>query len=294
MHSVFTRQQLWLLVILTLIWGNNWPMLKLGVTNYEALTFRLISMLIGVPLLGLVLYLRGISFRVPRSEWRELAVLAFFNMLLWHALIIFAVKDLSSGRAGIIGYTMPVFSAVFGYVWYGTRLHRLGRIGLLFAGIGVTLLLWHELESISGKPFGVALGLLAACSWGIGTQLTRHTRMSVSMLTLGFWSTVLCSIWMFAFAVWLEPFPWREPNAVTWTAILYNAIGVFVFAQTLWLVLARNLPPLASTLSVMFIPVLGVFSGAFWLDEVLHWQDLAAIVLIVMAIAAVLWPSQRS
>ena len=76
--------------------------------------------------------------------------------------------------------------------------------------------------------------------------------------------------------------------------LICNAIGVFVFAQTVWLLLARNLPPLASTLSVMFIPVLGVFSGAYWLDEVLHWQDIAAIVLIVMAIAAVLWPSKRS
>lgn len=294
MKSMFTRQHLWLLIALTLIWGNNWPMLKLGVTHYEPLTFRLMSMLIGLPLLGAVLYVRRIPFHVPRSEWRELLVLAFFNMLMWHALIIFAVKDLSSGRAGIIGYTMPVFSAVFGYLWFGTRLHRLGWIGLLCAGLGVVLLLWHELERISGKPVGVALGLMAACAWGIGTQLTRHTRMSVPTMTLSFWSTVLCVIWMTALTLWLEPFPWREPDSVAWTAILYNAIGVFVFAQTVWLLLARSLPPLASTLSVMFIPVLGVFSGAYWLDEVLHWQDMAAIVLIVMAIAAVLWPSQRS
>ena len=41
----------------------------------------------------------------------------------------------------------------------------------------------------------------------------------------------------------------------------------------------------ASTLSVMFIPVLGVFSGALWLGEVLHWQDWAAVVLMVVAIA---------
>lgn len=293
MKSLFTRQHLWLLVALTLTWGNNWPMLKLGVTHYEPLTFRLLSMLIGLPLLGVVLAVRRIPFHVPRSEWRELLVLAFFNMLLWHALIIFAVKDLSSGRAGIIGYTMPVFSAVFGYVWFGTRLHRLGWMGLLCAAAGVMLLLWHELERISGKPLGVALGLMAACAWGIGTQLTRHTRMSVPTMTLSFWSTVLCVIWMLGLTLWLEPFPWREPDAVAWTAILYNAVGVFVFAQTVWLLLARSLPPLASTLSVMFIPVLGVFSGAFWLDEVLHWQDLAAIVLIVMAIAAVLWPSKR-
>jgi len=53
----------------------------------------------------------------------------------------------------------------------------------------------------------------------------------------------------------------------------------------------RNLPPLASTLSVMFIPVLGVFSGSWLLGEVLHWQDMFAVVLIVLAIASVLWPT---
>jgi drug/metabolite transporter (DMT)-like permease len=48
----------------------------------------------------------------------------------------------------------------------------------------------------------------------------------------------------------------------------------------------------ASTLSVMFIPVLGVFIGAAWLGEVLHWQDWAAVVLMVVAIASVLWPDR--
>ena len=293
LSGLFTRQHLWILVILTLIWGNNWPVLKVGVEGYPPLTFRLLSMLIGLPLLGLVLVVRRVSFRIPRHEWPELLVLTVFNLLIWHALIIFAVQDLSSGRAGIIGYTMPVFSALFGYLWFGSRLHRWGWLGLLSAGCAVLLLLWHELERISGKPLGVVLGLLAACAWGIGTQLTRHTRMSVSTLTLSFWSTLLCTAWMTALALWLEPIPWRNPPLWSWVAILYNAVGVFVFAQTAWLLLARSLPPLASTLSVMFIPVLGVFSGAFWLDEVLHWQDLAAVALIVLAIAAVLWPGQR-
>ncbi len=39
---------------------------------------------------------------------------------------------------------------------------------------------------------------------------------------------------------------------------------------------ARGLPPVASTLSVMMISVLGVFSGAVWLNEAVHWQDRAA------------------
>jgi drug/metabolite transporter (DMT)-like permease len=43
----------------------------------------------------------------------------------------------------------------------------------------------------------------------------------------------------------------------------------------------------------MFIPVLGVFTGAIWLGEVLRWQDWAAVALIVVAIASVLWPERQ-
>lgn len=294
MDTRFTPRHLVLLVALTLVWGVNWPVMKLGMTGYPPLTFRLISMLIGLPLLALVLRVLKVPFRVPREEWRELLVLTFFNMLLWHSLILFAVRDLSSGRAGIIGYTMPVFSALFGYFWFGARLQWRNWLGLLCAAAGVMLLLWHEFERISGKPLGITFGLLAACAWGYGTQRVRHTRMTVPTLTLSFWGTVLCAGWMFLLALWLEPFPWQMPPSQTWGAIVYNALGVFVFAQAAWLMLARSLPPLASTLSVMFIPVLGVFTGAFWLGEVLHWQDLAAIALIVLAIAAVLWPGRRA
>ena len=50
----------------------------------------------------------------------------------------------------------------------------------------------------------------------------------------------------------------------------------------------RSLPPVASTLSVMMIPVLGVFSGAVWLREPVHWQDWTAVVLMMVAIGSVL------
>ena len=68
---------------------------------------------------------------------------------------------------------------------------------------------------------------------------------------------------------------------------------MFAFAQTAWLVLARGLPPIASSLSVMLIPVLGVFSGALALREPLHWQDFSAVALMVLSIAAVLVPRRR-
>jgi threonine/homoserine efflux transporter RhtA len=42
----------------------------------------------------------------------------------------------------------------------------------------------------------------------------------------------------------------------------------------------------------MLIPILGVFSGATLLGEVLHWQDWAAVVLMVGAMGSVLMPQR--
>jgi len=225
------------------------------------------------------------------ADWRELFNLAITNMLVWHVLIILAVQNLSSGRSAILGYTMPIFSALIGVLWFGAAMRWRAWAGVGCAALGVVLLLWHELSAIAGKPLGIVLGLIAAAFWGLGTQQIRHTRMQLPTLAIVFWMTCMSTWLMSVLAFFFERRDWGPIPDITWVSIVYNAFGVFVFAQAAWLSLARNLPPLASTLSVMFIPVLGVFSGAYFLNEALHWQDWAAIVLIVLAIASVLWPA---
>ncbi len=286
-----TRKQLLTLVILTLVWGMNWPILKIGVTGYPAITFRSISMWIGWPLLGLVLLYMKVPFKVPRKEWKELVLLATSNMFVWHVLIILAVQDLSSGRAAILGYTMPIFSAVIGVLFFRSPLRPRAWIGVALAAIAAMLLLWHELLQLSGKPLGVLIALTAAASWALGTQQIRHTKMTAPTLTIVFWMTGMTAVVMGLLAMLFEMDRWTQPTAITWGSIIYNALGVFVFAQAAWLSLARSLPPLASSLSVMFIPIVGVFTGAWWLSEVLHWQDWLAVLLVVAAIASVLWPT---
>lgn len=292
MHAL-SRQQIVTLVVLTLVWGANWPIIKLGVTGFPPLTFRAISMWIGLPVLAGVLLARRVPFRIPRAHWPELFKLGVFNMFIWQTLVVLAVQSLSSGRTAILGYTMPVFSALLGAAWFGQHLGLRAWSGVAAAALGVLLLLWHELTQLSGRPDAVVMMLVAASAWALGTQMLRRSAMPIPTLAISFWMTVLTTLWMSLLSIGFEQARWAWPSAPVWGAIVYNAIGVFAFAQVAWLSLARDLPPIASTLSVMLIPVLGVFGGAWWLGEVLHWQDWAAVLLVLMAIASVLWPARR-
>jgi drug/metabolite transporter (DMT)-like permease len=292
MHALTPRQWI-LLTLLTVVWGFNWPVMKLGVTGFPPLTYRMLCLFIGTPVLGLVLLALKVPFKVPRQYWKELLILSIFNMFFWHALIIIAVSLLSSGRSAILGYTMPIFSAVIGAVIFKTQLSKRNWTGVTAAAIGVIFLLWHELVNLSGKPVGVLLALGAASSWALGTQLLRRTTIPLPTLTLSFWMTALTSAVFPVLAMVFESDQWIVPTPTHWASILYNAVLVFGFAHSAWFYLARSLPPVASTLSVMMIPILGVFIGALALNELLHWQDWAAMGLMIVSIASVLWPSER-
>ena len=286
------RKQLVLLAVLTLIWGFNWPVMKLGVTGYPPLTFRSLCVLLGLPVVALLMVARKVPFKVARQDYREVFWLAMTNLVIWNVLIILAVKYLSSGRSAILGYTMPIFSALLGAWFFGTRLRLRNWIGVAAAALGVGLLLWFEVTNLSGQPLAVLGALAAAATWAYGTQLMRSTKLKVSTLTLAFWMMAISAVVMTPLCVALEYPQWQMPSGHTWFAIGYNAVLVFGFAQAVWLTLARTLPPIASTLSVMMIPILGVFSGALGLGEQLHWQDWAAVGLMVISMASVLVPSR--
>ena len=290
-------RQLWVLVLLTLVWGLNWPVMKLGLSgtpahpqSYPPLTFRALSMLLGVPVLALGLVALKVPFGIPRAQWPELARLTLSNMVIWHVVVISALPHLSSGRTAILGYTMPIFSALWGVAVFGDRLGLRQSLGVLAAAVGVMLLLAHEFGRLAGAPLAASAVLVAACVWAYGTHRLRRSTIPVPLLTVVFWMTTITALVMAVLALGFEVDRASWPSATVRWAIVYNAIGVFGFAHAAWFYLARTLPPVASTISVMLIPVLGTFSGALWLGEPLHWQDFAAMTLMVAAIAAVLTP----
>ncbi len=278
-----------MLIALTFFWGINWPILKLGVIDFPALTFRTSSMLGGLVILAIAVKSQGQSFVIERKFWPELVWITFTNMIVWYTCSIYAVKLLATGRAAILGYTLPIWTALFGLIIFKEKLNLRLSIGVGLACIAVALLLKDELSSMAGRPLGMLLMLAAAAFWGYGTHLMRRRKITTPLTVLMFWCLAITTVWCLAFvAVFERTQIIRWPNSTEWFAIIFNAFVVFGFCQLAWFKLTTVLTPTASALSVMFIPVLGVFSSQWVLGEQPKWADYAALTLIICAILIVL------
>ena len=283
-----SRKDWILLVLLTLCWGINWPIMKSGVQDFPPLAFRALSMIGGLPVLWLAARMQNAPLAIPPGKTLAVIRLAIPNMLIWHVFMILGVKLLSSGRAAILGYTMPVWAVLCALVFFGERPTRGAWIGVGCALAGALLLLSSEFAALAGNPLGTIFALIAAAGWGYGTVVMKRSALAMPTISLTFWMLTLTTIAMVIASFIVERASWHMPSGGAWAAIAYNAVIIFGFAHVVWFQLARTLPPIASSLSVMMIPVLGVFSGMWMLGETPHWQDYAAMLLILLAMSTVL------
>jgi drug/metabolite transporter (DMT)-like permease len=78
-----------------------------------------------------------------------------------------------------------------------------------------------------------------------------------------------------------------------WLAVAYGGVITFAVSYVAWFQVARKLSPVASGLSIMLVPVVGVIGGAVVLGEDIAREDIMALGFILLAMALVLAPRKK-
>jgi drug/metabolite transporter (DMT)-like permease len=290
---MLSRKQFWALLALTLMWGVNWPMMKLSLQEATPLMFRASTMLLGASWLFFYVARKGRRMWPTASEWGAIGLLALPNVLGWHTLSIFGVQELASGRAAILGFTMPIFTVLLGAAFFGERITPRVRLAVMCVAMAIGLLLWHEVASLSGRPAGIAWMLSAAFCWALGTLMFRRSQLEISLLVVTVWMLLLGGAVVAALALALEPMPQPQNFSIAmWISLAYGVVINYGFAQLIWFGMARSLPPATSAMSIMAVPLVGTLAATVIVGEVPHWQDWLAMGFVMLAIASVLWPAR--
>ena len=89
--------------------------MKVVLVEMAPLHFR--SWCLGLSAIGLFVlaHCNGLQIRVSKNEWRPLAWIAIFNQAAWNILAVYSIEMMDSGRAAILGYTMPIWGMLLGF-----------------------------------------------------------------------------------------------------------------------------------------------------------------------------------
>lgn len=283
-----------MLLTVSVGWGVSWPIFKIVLAEVPPWTFRALCVGVGGLALLVIARLSGASLRVGRVEIGPLVVLSLFNVTGWNLLSVYGVTLLPSGRAAIIGFTMPLWAVVFGALLLDERITRAKGAGLVIGLAGLVALLGEDVLTLRSAPVGALFMLLAATSWGLGTVLVKHYRFSQPSIVLAGWQLLLGGVPIYLGALGLEAGEVQMPSLWPSLALVYMIVVCFVLCYWGWFKVLTWLPAGVAAYGLLLVPVIGVASGAAMLGEPVGWPELSALVLIVAAIAKVVLPEARA
>ena len=279
-------------LLLTFVWGCNWPVLKIAVSEIAPLTFRMLTLPLAALGMFLVTHWSGESLRIPREWWGRLAILALLNIGGWNAFVLFGVQQLPAGRSAIIAYTMPIWATLIAMVVLHEPLNRRTIVGLLLGMFGMAILLGDDIRHIRTAPTGALLILAAAICWACGTVLLRKWKPPFAQNALSGWMLLVGGLPLVILAPFLDPHPMSYLTTVSgkaWFAVAYNILLAGTIAHWTWFTLARTLPVAVSSLSALPVPVVGVFAGMLFLGERPGAAEFIALALVLASLFSVLF-----
>lgn len=273
------------LILLSAIWGASFLFLRIGAPVLGAA----LLIFVRVVLAALFLLVVGLGLRKAfgvRQHWRNFLVLGFLNSALPFLLFAQAAKTISASLLSILNATAPIWAAVIGALWTGTRLAPRSLIGLALGIAGVALLAGVETLALpAGGWVAIAAALGAACSYGIATIYAKSANSAGPFASAQ--GSMAAATLLIAPVMVFTPLPATMPEAHVIGSVI--ALGVLC-SGVAYLLYFRLIEDIGATpaLTVTFlIPVFGVLWGAVFLDEAVGWHTLAGSLIVLTGTALV-------
>lgn len=287
-RAAVPRRALFMLLALTLVWGTNWPLFSYAVREISVWTFRAFAMTGSGLLLLAIARARGDALPIPRRYWKTIAAATFFYLILWNITSTYASVLIPSGQAAVLGFTMPLWSVLIGWIVLGERLSIRLLMAMALGVSGVALLMVPSFSAYAAAPLGLALGLGSAIGWAIGTLIIKRGKVDVPVLVLTGWQLLLGAIPVTAGAIALGDGQWFVPSWPSIAAIVWITVIPMCIGNVCWNAIVYLLPANIAGLSSVLVPVVAMFSGAIVHGEPLGPLQLLSMLLCIASLLVVM------
>jgi len=275
---------IFLLVLLGLIWGSSFFNIKIATYSYEPITLALVRVIFASAPLILLCKFKNIKIEAFSNEWKYYALIGLCNIAIPFILIAIGTSKINSYLAAMLMSTTPLSGTILAHFFTkNEKINLFKVIGILVGFSGIVFLFLDRVVINENNYLFALITILGSTFYSIGGILTiRIKNKGNENVTTS--TTIWSLIFLFPMAVILEK-PWlATPSIESTLSLLYLGI---VATGIAWLIRFRILSVnglVFQTQVAYLIPIFGVFFGYFFMNEVITWRVLISLSIIVLGI----------
>ena len=285
-QSSLTRTHFLLALLVVVIWGSNFVVIRLALNHLPPLFFATLRF-------ALVFFPLALFIKRPAVSFANLASYGLLIGVGQFGLMFIAMKGhISPGITSLV-MQLQIFVTIGISVFQGSerlRFYQYVALGLAVLGLAVIAVYGGG----SATPLGLFLTICAAVSWAFANVLNRAAG-KIDMLAYVVWAAMFAILPLFILSLVFEGwqadwFGLQQADALTWAAVLWQSVANTMFGYGVWGWLLARYPAATVTPMAFLVPVFGMSSSAFFLGEALPaWKIIAAVLVLTGLAINLFW-----
>lgn len=276
-----SRRALFHFAVSGLFWGIPYLLMKVAVSDIAPAVIVCGRVLIGAAILIPLAIHQKVLMDAIRG-WRYVLPYAIFEMMIPWILITNAEKKISSGLAGLLIATVPIWSTIFASingdktVWHSKRL-----IGIAVGFIGLVGLVGYESIFGGSDPLSIAMMLVTAMSYSFAVNMISIKLPDVSGIAINGLAMVFTAIVYLPFMI----DQWPAANTVsTEAALSLLALGIFCTALAFisFFIVMKEIGPARASIGTYVNTAVAVVLGVIILSEPLTVGIMIGLPLVMI------------
>ena len=278
-----------LLVSLATIWGVNFLFIKLAIAEVGPVTNVWGRLVMAALLLYIFMRFSGNRLILTRTYIIFYIAIGSLGSAIPFFLISSAEQTIDAGLAGVLMSPMPLLTlALSAIILRNEKINFLKVLSFFIAAFGLVVLFGFEnLSQLGGnnrEEFTAQLiVLLAAICYGVNSIVSKLVP-KINFISLATGTTIASAILITPFAIiaepfWLENFGTQSIIAITFQGILGTALANLMFFKIIELK-----GPVFLSLINFQIPLIAYFSGVIFLGEIIKFNVLISLTMILCAL----------
>jgi len=251
------------LVILSLIWGSSYILIKKGLTGLTPIQLGSLRVIVTTIIMAPIGYQK--IKHIPRQNMKWVALSAFVGSFFPAYLFAFAETEISSSITAVMVSLTPLFTLLISVFVFGEELLKKQVFGVLIGFTGIIVLINNELFSSSFNILYIMFIVLAAFCYAVNANVLKYKLSNIPALGIVFMSFLFMFIPAFIILCFSDfPFSDFTSDPLIIESIIYIVIlAVFgtAIAKVLYIKLLAISTPVFSVSTTYLMPVVAIFWG---------------------------------